>query len=318
MGRSIPVVIGFLANQVGLRGLGARIGEMVGRAHEMVDQGLTWLVNKAVTMGRRLLDRVMGRRGEAGQDGSDSLQNAIREVDQEGAQKSADGELIRADAEQIKSNVNRDHPTVIEITRINDGGSTWDFEYVQRAVKKIPKKKTIPRSEIRDRLYELGAYKGDYGISWDTARKNAKNQQLPKLRDCLAEIFQQDDETAERTLVNRHILTSRSQHRSRSGKFSNIALNYLSRVDRRKTLATRVNDYFNKEKYVVDHVRPIAEHWTKSGFNTGDKARWNHTTNPENLELITKSANSILGAIGEDGNTYDYSKPQGANFNTEN
>jgi hypothetical protein len=67
MGRSIPVVIGFLANQVGLRGLGARIGEMVGRAHEMVDQGLTWLVNKAVIMGRRLLDRVMGRRGEEDQ-----------------------------------------------------------------------------------------------------------------------------------------------------------------------------------------------------------------------------------------------------------
>lgn len=64
MGRAMPVVIGFLANQVGLRGLGARIGDMVGRVREMVDQGLTWLVNKAVTMGRRLLDRVMGRGGD--------------------------------------------------------------------------------------------------------------------------------------------------------------------------------------------------------------------------------------------------------------
>ena len=77
MGRSIPVVIGFLANQVGLRGLGTRIGEMVGRAHEMVDQGLTWLVNKAVTMGRRLLDRVMGRRGEEANSGQPEVNETI-------------------------------------------------------------------------------------------------------------------------------------------------------------------------------------------------------------------------------------------------
>ncbi|WP_373553309.1 DUF4157 domain-containing protein [Haliscomenobacter sp.] len=67
MARSVPVVIGFLANQVPLRGLGARIGDMVGRVREMVDQGLTWLVNKAVTMGRRLMDRLMGRGGDEAQ-----------------------------------------------------------------------------------------------------------------------------------------------------------------------------------------------------------------------------------------------------------
>ncbi len=63
MGQAMPIVIGFLANQVGLGGIGKRIAEMIGAARNMVDRALTWLVNKAVNTGMALLDRVvsMGR-----------------------------------------------------------------------------------------------------------------------------------------------------------------------------------------------------------------------------------------------------------------
>jgi len=57
--RAMPIVIGFLADQVGLGGIGHRIGELIGQAREMVDQAITWLVNKAVELGGRLLE--MGR-----------------------------------------------------------------------------------------------------------------------------------------------------------------------------------------------------------------------------------------------------------------
>lgn len=75
MDRAMPIVIGFLANQVGLSGIGRRIGEMVVRVREMVDRALTWLVNKAVDTGFALFDRLMSmgrsavaavRRGLAG------------------------------------------------------------------------------------------------------------------------------------------------------------------------------------------------------------------------------------------------------------
>lgn len=59
MGRAMPIVIGFLANQVGLGGIGRRVGEMIESVREMVDQALTWLVNKAVDTGMSLLDRAM-------------------------------------------------------------------------------------------------------------------------------------------------------------------------------------------------------------------------------------------------------------------
>ncbi len=71
LARSVPIVIGFLANQLGLSGIGRRIGEMLLRVREMVDQALTWLVNKAVRLalpalqrlisfGRSVGDRILG------------------------------------------------------------------------------------------------------------------------------------------------------------------------------------------------------------------------------------------------------------------
>lgn len=59
MDRAMPIVIGFLANQVGLSGIGRRIGEMITRVREMVDRALTWLVNKAVDTGFVMFDRLM-------------------------------------------------------------------------------------------------------------------------------------------------------------------------------------------------------------------------------------------------------------------
>jgi hypothetical protein len=63
MARAVPVIIGFLANQVGLNGIGARIGQLIGQARELVDQAITWLVNKAVDTGFAIFDRLvsMGR-----------------------------------------------------------------------------------------------------------------------------------------------------------------------------------------------------------------------------------------------------------------
>jgi hypothetical protein len=56
LARGIPIVIGFLANQLSLSGIGKRIGEIIGKVRDMVDKALEWLVNKAVDAGGKLLD----------------------------------------------------------------------------------------------------------------------------------------------------------------------------------------------------------------------------------------------------------------------
>ncbi|HXS16125.1 MAG TPA: hypothetical protein VN764_02995, partial [Polyangiaceae bacterium] len=81
--QAMPIVIGFLANQVGLGGVGRRVGEMIERAREMVDQALTWLVNRAVDTGMNIIDRLMGR-GPAG--------GAEPEAEEEAAAEGVPGE----------------------------------------------------------------------------------------------------------------------------------------------------------------------------------------------------------------------------------
>lgn len=56
--RAMPVAIGFLANQVGLRGLGRRIHEMIEAIQERVEQGIEWLIDRALTAGRAILERL--------------------------------------------------------------------------------------------------------------------------------------------------------------------------------------------------------------------------------------------------------------------
>lgn len=73
--------------------------------------------------------------------GKDNIEAALQEIDKEGKEKIADGEVTKADADKIVADVKKDHPTVIQSISVMDGGATWDFEYVQKTSKKsIPKK----------------------------------------------------------------------------------------------------------------------------------------------------------------------------------
>ena len=55
LARAIPVAIGFLANQVGLRGLGTRIGEMIASLREKINGAIDWLIDKALSVGGAIL-----------------------------------------------------------------------------------------------------------------------------------------------------------------------------------------------------------------------------------------------------------------------
>lgn len=82
LARAVPIVIGFLANQVGLSGLGRRIGEMITTARQMVDRALTWLVNRAVDTAFTVLDRLLAMGREAvggGGTPQERVRNGVRD-----------------------------------------------------------------------------------------------------------------------------------------------------------------------------------------------------------------------------------------------
>ncbi|GEM_PF-1664425 len=59
LAKGIPVMIGFLANQVGLGGIGKKIAEIIGKIREKITEGIDWLVAKALKVGKPIIDGVL-------------------------------------------------------------------------------------------------------------------------------------------------------------------------------------------------------------------------------------------------------------------
>jgi len=55
LGNSIPIVIGFIANQLGLGDVGQRLGEVIESVRGLVDRALNWLIEQALRLGRAVL-----------------------------------------------------------------------------------------------------------------------------------------------------------------------------------------------------------------------------------------------------------------------
>jgi hypothetical protein len=53
---AMPVIIGFLANYLGLGGIGAKLREIVASIRERVDAAILWLIDQALRVGRAILD----------------------------------------------------------------------------------------------------------------------------------------------------------------------------------------------------------------------------------------------------------------------
>ncbi|QNF34703.1 DUF4157 domain-containing protein [Adhaeribacter swui] len=89
LGRGVPIVIGFLANQIGLN-LRGRLRDALTTVRQKVDTGLTWLIDKLVTIVEKVIYMVMG--GDAKLK-SDERTNEQKLKDLEGAVKESNSLL---------------------------------------------------------------------------------------------------------------------------------------------------------------------------------------------------------------------------------
>ncbi|MDI9310930.1 MAG: DUF4157 domain-containing protein [Limnohabitans sp.] len=154
MGQAMPIVIGFLANQVGLSGIGARVGEMIVSVQQMIDEALTWLVNQAVDRGMALLDRAMGTTQPETATPAGPIAGALAEIDTESEREADGGEVTSEEAQAIKNKVNTDHASTINISSVTDGGDTWDYNYVQLMAHRAPK--SVPQTIIAPPVMDQG------------------------------------------------------------------------------------------------------------------------------------------------------------------
>ncbi|MFN8397585.1 MAG: hypothetical protein U0176_23400 [Bacteroidia bacterium] len=64
----LPIAIAFLANQVGLGKIGDKIKEMIEIAREKINEGIDWLIDKALAGGKAILEAIFGKgKDQAGQ-----------------------------------------------------------------------------------------------------------------------------------------------------------------------------------------------------------------------------------------------------------
>jgi len=133
---SIPVAIGFLANQVGLGNLGEKIVEILAALRGYIDQALEWLFDQAVSAGQALL-RSLGVGGsEEEPEGMEDVDPAVASqitaglaaIPQKEAQFITGGKLAREEAEQVASEIRQEHP-VFKVFVVVDGGDSWDYHY---------------------------------------------------------------------------------------------------------------------------------------------------------------------------------------------
>jgi phage-related protein len=65
MHRAMPIVVAFLANQVGLGSLGTRVRELVEAVRERVDAAILWLIDQALRLGQAVLNALgLGQGGQ--------------------------------------------------------------------------------------------------------------------------------------------------------------------------------------------------------------------------------------------------------------
>lgn len=72
-GRAIPIIIGFLANQVGLGKIADKLKEIIEKIREKIDLAIDWLVDKAVNMGMSIMNRLLAM----GRSARDAIVNAL-------------------------------------------------------------------------------------------------------------------------------------------------------------------------------------------------------------------------------------------------
>ena len=136
LANSIPVAIGFLANQVGLGNLGEKIAEILASIRQVVDQALDWLMDRAVSAGQALL-RSLGLGGaEEELEGMENVDPevaaqitaALASIPQKEARFLTEGKMAREEAEQVATEIKREYP-VFQIFEVIDGGDSWDYHY---------------------------------------------------------------------------------------------------------------------------------------------------------------------------------------------
>lgn len=149
---SISVLIGFLANLIGLRGLPTKVRDVIESVRQPIDRGIQWVIEQARDAAKRL-GGALGFGGETTGKGveerpevpdrENTVPAGLSAIDAYEEQLAENGRLTHGDAEQIAARVKSEYPVFTELS-IVEGETTWDYRYAASPGKR---KSGLPKAE---------------------------------------------------------------------------------------------------------------------------------------------------------------------------
>jgi hypothetical protein len=303
MSRTLPVIISFLARLIGLGGIAKKIQEIIQKIRKPVDRALDKVIGWIINKGRALFLRGKAAVREGvplSKEQHDSqVRKGLAAIDEEEKKYLTASKIEKKEVKKVAAAV-RMRFKVFKSIKVVDGGKTWDYQYAASAsgtkkgeAKEIPLKRRLPkRYKVRKRLYERGS-------GWESARETTRKKGEPERENELRRILAEPKVSEAKNQLAEEIV---------KGHFDNNAYDYFKEPERREEAEELSKKYVRENKYEVDHIKPLAKHWKDEGFDSGDTKRWTITTDQNNLQLITRSANRSKGSTDNSGTRHYFTE----------
>jgi hypothetical protein len=123
----IPLLIGFLAQLLGLGGISKKIKETIEKIQGAVDNAIDKAIAKIVAVVKKLLGG--GKEEKAPAESREDVKAGLAVLESEKQKYTVNGEISKEDAETVASTVKKQHP-VFKSLSVVEVGNDYDFDYV--------------------------------------------------------------------------------------------------------------------------------------------------------------------------------------------
>jgi hypothetical protein len=130
MGRTLPVVISFLARLIGLGGISEQIKNVIKKIQDPIETAMNKVANFIVENGKSLLGKGKGTNtADADPEHDRKVKEGLQQLHQKEAEYAQNGGLTQEDAQKVAAKVKSEHPVFKSISVV-DGVNKWKYEYV--------------------------------------------------------------------------------------------------------------------------------------------------------------------------------------------
>ena len=275
MGRTLPVVISFLARLIGLGGISEQIKNVIKKIQAPIDTAIGKVADFIVQKGKSLLGKGVGNNAaDADPEKAQKVRQGLTALETEERKYVDENDAItKESAEQAAANTKRQHPIFQSITVISKD-DRWDYNYVVQKTEEQGKKKRRTAEE------DLQLAKNYFG------NRRFKAQELVS--------FLKSTRLSERTIDNR----------IRQWKDDSVLFTYES------TNKDPNKDFSFDRNSIQAGVRPVrSSNRSTYGYSNPDN------TSTEGLKIIRKSLIIELDPTSPTGYKYNYAPGKENNLN---